>query len=98
MQHITAALALLFCLMNAAPSFGAAIDLQQARCKDIMTLHEDDAVLLYFWLDGYLYREKELPVLDLDAAAKAISHLASYCAGHPDATLRDALQPTAPAE
>lgn len=98
MKPITATLALLFCLTAAAPAFGAAIDLQQAKCRDIMTLHEDDAVLLYFWLDGYLYRDKELPVLDLDAAAKAIAHMASYCADNPDSTLRQALQPPAPAE
>ena len=75
---------------------GASIDLQNARCKDIMTLHEDDAVLLYFWLDGYLYRERELPILDLDAAAKAITHMAEYCAAKPDAPLREALLRPAP--
>ena len=89
------ALILLFFLGIAPPAFSASIDLQNARCKDVMTLHENDALLLYFWLDGYLYRERELPLLDLDAAQKAIAHMAEYCAAHPGAPLREALQPSA---
>lgn len=85
-------------LALAAPASAASIDLQNARCKNIATLREDDALLLYFWLDGYLCRDKELPVLDLDAAEQAIARMADYCAKHPDAPLREALSPPAAAE
>lgn len=75
----------------AGPASAASIDLENTRCKNVTALHEDDALLLYFWLDGYLRRDQKLPVLDLEAAANTASHVADFCANHPDAPLREAL-------
>ncbi|MGM4891006.1 HdeA/HdeB family chaperone [Tardiphaga sp. 862_B3_N4_1] len=83
---------LLGILLSSTTHAQVTVDMARVSCAQYMALSASDSAVFSAWMSGWFNQKSGYVYVDLDAYAKNVANLKSWCASNPSQTVMSGLQ------